>query len=132
MASVVPPGCDIVSSRFGPDVRQAAAVASATLAAKPSRARGLVLVLAVFTRTLSVAREIAATDSVTLMLAVARRSQGWVVFVRPGAWVTRAFARAPERFAIAFRRRVGIGLDRQGPSATTIQLVSRMLNPHAL
>ena len=132
MASVVPPGCDIVSSRLGPDVRQAAAVASATLAAKPSRARGLVLVLAVLTRTISVAREVAATDGVALMLAVARRGQRWVGLVEPGAWLTRAFARVPERFAVAFRRRVKIGLDRQGPSATTIQLVSRMLNPHAL
>ena len=112
-------------------MREAAVVASATVALQPIRARGLVLVLTVVARTLAISSEISTANVVALVRAVSRRNQRWVGFVRPGAWVAGTFPSVPERFAVAFRRRLGILLDGQHLPVATVQLVSGVLYTNA-
>ncbi len=90
------------------------------------------VILAVFAGALSKAREVPAASVVGFVLAIARRGQRWIVLVGPKALVARALARGPECPAEAFRRCVGIALDRQGFPVPAVQLVSGVLNTHAL
>jgi hypothetical protein len=112
-------------------VREAAVVASATVAPQPIRTRSLVLVLAVVARTFAIPSEISAANVVPLVRAVSRRNQRWVGFVRPGAWIAGTFPSVPERFAVAFRHRLRVLLDRQHLSVAAVQLVPGVLYTNA-
>ncbi len=112
-------------------MREAAVVASATAAPQPVRTRSLMLVLAVVARTFAIPSKVSAANVVPLVRAVSRRNQRWVGFVRPGAWVAGTFPSVPKRFAVAFRHRFRVLLDRQHLSVPAIQLAPGVLYTNA-